>query len=292
VPVAEGVRTVGHDILRLNGFALTPEDMRRVLEEIRRSLAHAEVDGVVVTHGTDTMEETAFLVDLFHADDRPVVFTGAQRTADALDPDGPSNLRDAVAVAADLQARALGVLVVFDGSVFAARGVRKVHTLASAAFGDPDAGAVAGLTTGRLGVFRRPVRPTPLDISALAAPLPRVDIVAVYPGSDATAVEALGAAGARGVVLEATGAGNATPAVAAAVDRLVARGIAVVISTRVPTGPVVPLYTGNGGGVDLVASGAVPAGRLRPGQARMLLIALLGTGATADDIRRAFAAGD
>jgi L-asparaginase len=119
--------------------------------------------------------------------------------------------------------------------------------------------------------------------------LPQVDIAAVYPGSDGTALIAL-AAQARGLVLQATGAGNATPAVAAAVARLVADGTPVVISTRVPAGPVVPLYTGDGGGVDLVTAGAVPAGRLRPGQARMQLIALLATGATADDIGRAFAA--
>ncbi len=291
VPVTEGIRAVGCDILQLNSFALTLEDMRAVLEEVRRALADSEVDGVVVTHGTDAMEETAFFVDLFHPDDRPVVFTGAQRPADAADPDGPSNLRDAIAVAADPRARGLGVLVVFDGAVFAARGVRKVHTLASAAFGDPDAGALGGLAGGRLSLFRRPARPVLLDTAALTVPLPRVDVVAVYPGSDDTAVEALAAAGARGVVLEATGAGNATPAVAAAVGRLAARDIPVVISTRVPTGPVVPLYAGNGGGVDLVRAGAIPAGRLRPGQARMLLIALLGSGATADDVRRAFATG-
>ena len=287
VPVPEGVRVVGRDVRRLNSFALTPEDMLDVLTEVRRTLTQPEVDGVVITHGTDAMEETAFFVDLFHGDERPVVFTGAQRPADAADPDGPSNLRDAIVVAADPQARGAGVLVVFDGSVFAARGVRKVHTLAAAAFGDPDAGAIGGLAAGRFGLFRSPIRVKPLEAAAVSPPLPRVDIVAVYPGSDATVLDALATAG--GLVLQATGAGNATPTVAAAAARLVAGGTPVVVSTRVSTGPVVPLYSGHGGGVDLVAAGAIPTGRLRPGQARMLLIALLATGATADDVRRAFA---
>ena len=188
VPVPKGVRVVGRDVRRLNSFALTPEDMLDVLTEVRRTLTQPEVDGVVITHGTDAMEETAFFVDLFHGDERPVVFTGAQRPADAADPDGPSNLRDAIVVAADPQARGAGVLVVFDGSVFAARGVRKVHTLAAAAFGDPDAGAIGGLAAGRFGLFRSPIRVKPLEAAAVSAPLPRVDIAAVYPGSDATAL--------------------------------------------------------------------------------------------------------
>lgn len=290
VSVPDGVRADGRDIRRINSFALTSEDMRAVLKEVRTALDEPGVDGVVVTHGTDAMEETSFFVDLFHGDERPIVFTGAQRPADAPDPDGPSNLRDAITVAADPQARGAGVLVVFDGSVFAARGVRKVHTLAAAAFGDPDAGAIGGLAAGRFGLFRSVMRIKPLDAAALSAPLPRVDVVAVYPGSDGAAIAAFAAAGARGLVLQATGAGNATPAVVAAVGHLTAGGTPVVVSTRVPAGPVVPLYSGDGGGVDLAAAGAIPAGRLRPGQARMLLIALLATGVGPEDIRRAFAA--
>jgi len=289
VPVPHGIHAVGRDILQLNSFALTPEDMLGVLDEARRALADADVDGVVITHGTDAMEETAFFVDLVLTGERPVVFTGAQRTADALDPDGPANLRDAIVVAAHPNARGLGALVVFDGGVYAARGVRKVHTLASAAFGDPDGGALGSLAGGTASFSRRSVRPIPVDRAVLSAPLPRVDIVAVYPGSDDTAVAALAAAGAQGLVLQATGAGNATPKVLDAVRELISRGTPVVVSTRVSAGPVVPLYAGNGGGTDLAAAGAISAGRLRPGQARMLLIALLGAGSSADTVRRIFA---
>ena len=102
----------------------------------------------------------------------------------------------------------------------------------------------------------------------------RVDVVALYPGTDTAALEAVVAAGAAGVVLEATGAGNANPQICEAVARLTGEGIVVALSTRVHAGPVVPLY-GNGGGVDLVAAGAIPTGTLRPSQARILLTALL-----------------
>jgi L-asparaginase len=115
----------------------------------------------------------------------------------------------------------------------------------------------------------------------------RVDIVSVYPGCDATALDALAAAGAQGIVLEASGAGNANLTICAAVARLTGQGVVVVLSTRVHAGPVVALY-GGGGGVDLVAAGALPAGLLRPSQARILLIALLGTGAEPDEVRSAF----
>ena len=113
-----------------------------------------------------------------------------------------------------------------------------------------------------------------------------MDIVAVYPGCDTAALDAVVAAGAGGVVLEATGAGNANPAVRDAVARLTGQGVVVLLSTRVPAGPVVPLYA-DGGGVELVAAGAIPTGLLRPGQARILLAALLGTGAGRDAIRTA-----
>lgn len=288
IEVPAGVVVQGREILRVNSFAITPGDMHTMLRAIGESLADPEVDGVVVTHGTDTMEETALLVDLFHRDERPVVFTGAQRAADQPDADGPRNVRDAITVAAAAQARGLGVLIVFDGAVYPALGTRKTQTKALAAFSNPDRGALGSVDNAQLNVSYRPIRLTIGASSALPPEWPRVDIVAVYPGVDAVALQALAQAGSRGIVLEATGIGNANPTVVAAVRELVAAGIAVLVSTRVDTGPVLAVYGGGGGGVDLEAAGAVLAGRFRPGQARMLLIALLATGASAVDIRRAF----
>ena len=286
--LASDVEVVSRDVFRLNSFAMSPADMQVVLEAVVDALSSAEVDGVVVTHGTDTMEETAFLVDLFVGDERPVVFTGAQRSADAAGGDGPGNLRDAVAVASSPAARGLGTLIVFDGAIFPARGTRKSHTLAAGSFSCPDTGPVGRLVNGAPSVSARPRRVPALDPGRLRADGVRVDIVPTYPGCDATALDAAARAGARGIVLEATGAGNANPVICDAVARLTGKGVVVVLSTRVHAGPVVALY-GGGGGVDLVAAGAVPAGLLRPSQARMLLIALLGTGAAPQAVRTAFA---
>jgi L-asparaginase len=246
--------------------------MAGIAREIRRVLADDTVLGVVVTHGTDTMEESAFLAELVHDAPRPVVFTGAQRPADAPDTDGPRNLADAITVAAAPQSRDRGVLITFDGAVFGARGTRKTQTLAAAAFSAPDAGPIGQVREGALVFTAQPVRFPPVELEDLSNV--RVDIVAFYPGADTAALDGVVAAGAAGVVLEATGAGNANLQIRDAVARLTKAGIVVALSTRVHAGPVAALY-GNGGGVDLLDAGAVPTGMLRPSQARILLTALL-----------------
>jgi L-asparaginase len=260
------------DLGTVGSFAFTTSDLRGLVAEARRCLGQG-VDGVVVTQGTDTMEESAYLADLVHDDPRPIVFTGAQRPFDAAAPDGPANLADALRVAASPAARDLGALLCFDGLVFAARGVRKVETLRSGAFGAPGRGPVLRLAAASVLPLGRPVRPAALPLD-LAADLPRVDVVACYLGVDGALMHAAVAAGAAGLVLQAFGAGNVTPAVAEATGELVAAGIPVLVCSRVPSGPVVPLYTG-GGGADLARAGAVFAQDLGPWQARLLLAAAL-----------------
>ncbi|GGZ68786.1 asparaginase [Streptomyces bluensis] len=284
LPGPADVAVEGRDVARVGSYLLTPGGMAGIVREVHRALDDPDVAGVVVTHGTDTLEETAFLADLVHRDPRSVVFTGAQRHAANRDTDGPRNLADAVAVAASPQMAGCGVLIVFDGRIFAARGARKSHTLAPAAFSAPDSGPLGRVTQGVPRLSARPVRPPALGPSALDLEAARVDIVACYPGSDAIAMDAFAAAGARGLVLEATGAGNANHDVYAAIARLTRAGIVVALSSRVHAGPVAALY-GNGGGADLVRAGAVPTGTLRASQARILLAALLAT--DTDPIRAA-----
>jgi L-asparaginase len=265
-----GLEVTGSDLTTVPSFALTGADVRGLVREVRRHLADG-VDGVVVTHGTDTMEESAFLADLVHDDPRPVVFTGAQRPFDAPAPDGPANLADALRVAADPAARDLGVLLAFDGLVFAARGVRKVETLRSAAFAAPGRGPLLRVADGAVPLARPPRAPAlPLD---LTAELPRVDVVACAQGSDDALLRAAVAAGAAGVVLEAFGAGNVPPPVAAAAAELVAGGVPVLVCSRVPSGSVAPLYAG--GGASLARDGALFGGDLSPWQGRLLLAAAL-----------------
>jgi L-asparaginase len=266
-----GLEVTVSDLTTVPSFALTGADVRGLLRAVRERLADG-VDGVVVTHGTDTMEESAFLADLVHDDPRPVVFTGAQRPFDAPAPDGPANLADALRVAADPAARDLGALLAFDGLVFAARGVRKVETLRGAAFGAPGRGPVLRVAGGAVVPLGRPPRPHALPLD-LAADLPRVDVVACAQGSDDALLRAAVAAGAAGVVLEAFGAGNVPPPVAAAAAELVAGGVPVLVCSRVPSGPVAPLYAG--GGASLARDGALFGGDLSPWQGRLLLAAAL-----------------
>ncbi|MEV7568412.1 asparaginase [Streptomyces tanashiensis] len=289
-PLPEGVTVEVVDLFNVNSSRMTSAHQLALLRTVQETFADPGVDGIVVTHGTDTLEETAFLLDLHHADSRPVVLTGAQRPFGTGDGDGPGNLYDALQVAATV--RDLGVLVVFDGRVHAARGTVKTQTLAADAFSDPSAERLGRVGFSRVDIERQPERPAPLPLPAAArtatpgatgpdaTPLPRVDIITHHSDGDPFLLNAAVAAGARGIVLVATGAGNATPEIAEAVAGAVAQGVLVAVTTRVPAGPLAEIYTG-GGAVDLVASGALLTGTLRAGQARIALLAtLLAEGAT------------
>ncbi|MDQ6740762.1 MAG: asparaginase [Actinomycetota bacterium] len=277
------------DVFRKGSYLLTFEDMYSICVKIREVLNDPLVVGVVVTHGTDTMEETAFLADLTHNDSRPVVFTGAQRSADADDPDGPDNLAGAVAVASAPSAAGHGVLVCFAGEIYNACGLRKIHTSDLRAFGDPDLGPIGTFSQAE-GVLLREARPR-------MAPLPlpdergqvRVDLVAAYPGADETHLRASLTAGAKGVVLQATGIGNVNVPLVEVVAEATAAGVVVVTSTRVQAGPVKAVYGAGGGGRDLLAAGAIPSGLLRPSQSLILLALLLRLGWTRQDIAGQFA---
>ena len=258
------------DLMNLDSSALTPADWLRIGAAVADAARSA--DGVVVTHGTDTMEETALWLDLGYDGAPPVVLTGAARAADDPDPDGPANLRDALTTAASPAARNLGVLVSFAGSVWAPLGLTK--TAAAEVFGGTRVGSVAG------GVFSADaVKPRPC-LGALTS-TPRVDIVSAYPGADGTAVDAFIAAGARGLVVEAMGSGNAGAAVLDAVGRACRQGVVVAVTTRVPGGRTAPAY---GPGHDLAEAGAVMVPRLRAAQARVLMMGALAAGLPVGDV--------
>lgn len=267
--LAEGdaVRVV--DALAADSATFTLADMQHIVDEVVRAVGDAEARGVLVLHGTDSLEETSLLAAIQVGSPRvPVVFTGAQFTSDHPASDGPDNIRVALAAA---RAAEPGVWVAFGGRILSTWGLSKLTTDRADAFGHAreDAAVVPHL---------------PGDVSRL-----RVDVVALPPGADDLHVRASLAAGAHGLVVEALGSGNTTPTVVEAVRDAVAGGIPVVVSSRVPRGLLVPSYGGGGGGADLAEAGAVHSPTLRPGQARILLAALLATGADRDRIAAAVA---
>lgn len=258
------------ELFAKDSSTLTLTDMQRISDAVATQVADRAVAGVVVLHGTDSMEETALLLHVQGRGSKPVVLTGAQFAADSAHPDGPGNLADALRTVLD---GTPGVRLAFGGRVLPVWGLYKLASDSADAF------ALAGEAAQAPDL---PALPQP--VSAL-----RVDLVALHPGADALHVEASLAAGARGLVLVALGSGNATPAVVQAVARATAAGVPVVTSSRVPQGVLAPAYGGGGGGHDLVQAGAVHARLLRPGQARVLLAAMIANGhGDADSLSSAF----
>ncbi|TDZ90839.1 L-asparaginase [Mycobacteroides salmoniphilum] len=257
-----------HDVMAIDSAEMTPQHWQQIAAALRGHIASGAT-GVVIAHGTDTLEETALWLALTCAVPVPVVLTGAQRSGDHPESDGPGNLRDALTVAAS--GEALGVVVCFAGQVYPALGIRKVDLATPAGFA-----GVAPIGDVRDGVFvRSGDAPSPFLGTVTRAALPRVDIVSLYPGADAVALESYVRAGAQGLVLESMGAGNANDVVIESVSRQIEDGTQVLVTTRVPGGELAPGYAP---GQKLIDAGGVMVPRLRSGQARVLLMAVLATG--------------
>ena len=246
------------DSVRLDSSSLSLTDLDDLLQRVHALLADDSIAGVVITHGTDSMEDTAMALELFHTGKKPVVITGAQRSFDHLESDGPQNLADAISYAAN---GAPGVSIRFGGLTIPARGAFKAHTSALEAF---------QATSQKIRT-----RPT-LPLAPLAGQ--DVVIISAWPGAPRLLVDAAVASGINGIIVEGLGSGNMGSEMGEGVKDALDAGIPVLITTRVPEGSVTLAYGGDGGGATLAQAGALGTGTLRAGQARMVLLAALATG--------------
>ena len=244
-----------------------------------------ELAGFVIPHGTATLEETAFFLHLTLKTDKTVVSVGAQRPASALSSDAGMNLLSAIRTASAPQARGLGVLVVLNDEVHCAREVSKTSTYRLQTFRTPDFGALGHVDGDGVQIYRRPVRrhapDTEFDVGK-SPKLPRVDIAYSYGGADGTVVEALVAAGARGIVSAGLAPGIPSPLERAALEKARDAGVVIVQSSRAGSGRVALRRY-------LEEAGMVAADNLNPQKARILLMLALTRSQDIGDIRRMFA---
>lgn len=267
------------DFVRIGSSRMHPELQFQLAERIAAVFAERPgLAGIVVTHGTDSLEETAFLLDLVLPAGRPVVFAAAQRPPRYQDSDGPRNLFDAIRVAGSGRTRGLGVLVVLNGQIHAAREVRKTHSIALHAFASPDTGPVGMVDDGEVLLFSSPRRRIHLPAPRVE---PNVELVRLTAGGGAVAIRSAAEAGARGIVVEVFGRGNAPPPVAEAVEAAIELGAVVVFATRTGGGRVVLS--------DAQRERGILSGEDLDGlKARVLLSVALGAGRTAAQISAAF----
>lgn len=264
---------------------MNPQVWLRLAARLKQIVETEDLAGIVVTHGTDTMEETAFFLDLTVRSEIPIVLTGAQRPASAPDADGPSNLLDAVRVAASPESRGRGVMIVMHSEIHTAREATKANTEDLDAF-DSHSGTDLGRVWEDRIHFMGNVPPR--TCLPLSDSLPRVDISPMYAGADDAALRAALERGAAGLVVTAVGAGNVNQTLFEGISDALAQGVAVVIATRVPHGLVRPLYAYVGGGVSLRKAGAIMAGDLSPQKARVLLMLALAAGERGEALRSRF----
>lgn len=268
---------------RLPSHALVDRDWLDLAELLHEVFAQDRADGAVVTHGTNTLEETAYFLNLVLKTDRPVVLVGSMRPASALSADGYLNLLNAVRVAAARESRGCGVLAVMNDRIYGARDLTKTATYRVEAFQGRDLGPLGFADAdGRVRYYHRTVKPhttgTEFDVGGLES-LPRVDVVVSHAGADGAMIDASVAAGAKGIVCAATGAGRPTPAQDEALERARGRGVTVCIGSRVGSGRVARSPA-------LRARGVVAADNLQPWKARVLLALALSVTDDPDSIQR------
>jgi L-asparaginase len=250
------------------------------------TLTRPEVSGVIISHGTDTVEETAYLLDLTVDSEKPIVLIGAQRNASDKDFDGPRNLYNAARICVSPDAKSKGAMIVMNNQINAAREATKTHTSDVDTFKSGEYGFLGVADEDRVIFYRSPLRRQHIPIKL--EKLPYVEIIPAYGGADGTLIRAAIAAGAKGLVIQALGLGNVNIPQYEAIREAIGKGIPVVIATRVHNGRVMPVYGYEGGGYSLKQLGAIFADDLSPQKARILFMLALQTTSDPGAIQKLF----
>lgn len=260
------------DVMQKPSMHIDFDLMLKIRHEILTQLNDPKVCGIVVTHGTDSMEETAYFLDLTINDPRPIVVTGSQRSPQDIGTDVYSNLRNSVYAAVNEELKNVGVVVVFNERIYSAKYVKKVHASNVQGFESFGYGYLGIIDNNIVSVYQKPISK---DNYQLKKQIPRVDIIKCYTGADGVFIEAAMHAGARGIVLEGVGRGQVSPCMMDAIKKAIAAGIIVMVTTSAEEGKVYPAYGYFGSAYDLKQNGVLLGEDYDSKKARIKLAVLL-----------------
>ncbi|MCP4579078.1 MAG: asparaginase [Deltaproteobacteria bacterium] len=287
VPGLEKIANIGVlNFMNIDSSQMTPEVWLKLSKKVNDIIKRPDITGVVVTHGTDTMAEAAYFLELTVDSHKPVVFTGAMKDASAPCSDGPGNILNAVIQASSKKARGWGVTVTLNNYVNGARNVRKTQTTNVQTFESGEKGYLGYVYNGKVTRFNNRLHNIKLP---LPSTLPKVVFFSTYAGDNGDFIRYAVDKGAKGLVIDGLGAGNVNVKTCKAILYALSKNVPVVVSTRVYYGSVEPAYGDEGGGGMLEKKGVILAGDLMGTKARLLLmLALAEVGNNREDLRRYF----
>ena len=275
----ENIEVVSVDFFNLPSPHIQIDHMMMIYKKIREEASH--FDGFVITHGTDTLEETAYFLDTMSIPQKPIVMTGAMRSSNELGSDGIYNYRTALRVAADEKSADKGVLVVMNDEIHAAKYVTKTHTTNVSTFQTPTHGPLGLVTKREILFFKSAVKRVRFDLQAINGVVP---IIKSYADMDTILLDALVEAPISGLVIEALGAGNLPPASISAIKKLINKQLPIVLVSRCFNGIAEPVYAYDGGGIQLEELGVLFVKELNSQKARIKLLIAVNAGLNGQDL--------
>ena len=270
---------------RIPGPHMTPKKMMELSQVVKDLIKREDIDGIVITHGTDTLEETAFFLDLNIFSSKPIVIAGAMRNGSELGYDGPSNLASSICTVISEQAKNKGVLVVMNNEVNAASEVTKTHTLSLDTFKSLEFGPLGIVDNDEVIFYRSIIKHHHIDTDSIEE---NVYLIKTYAGMDSSLIDFCVNNGAKGIVIEAMGRGNIPPMMVQGLKNAISKGVKIVLVSRCPMGRVLDSYGYDGGGKKLRDLGVIFGGSLNGQKARVKLMLALSSTNDFDEVKEIF----